>query len=249
MELLLCVVFLVSTLSTGFAQVLPPTFQLCHRSDPKFDKCLSEAITGALRAMKNGIPEFGILPINPLAISALSIQQGASSPINLKQDFKNLKLTHLADSVVTRSKTDLDKFVLRSEAVTPYMEIFGDYTMEGRVLLLPVTGRGFANITLHGLKTKHELIGEPVQQNGETFMRIKKYNVKLEEPKHMTIFFGNLFNGDVALGNAMNGVMNDNWQLMFRELRGAFEDTFGYIFKDISNKLFLKVPMNRIFLN
>lgn len=47
----------------------------------------------------------------------------------------------------------------------------------------------------------------------------------------------------------MNGVMNDNWQLMFRELRGAFEDTFGYIFKDISNKLFLKVPMNRIFLN
>lgn len=50
-------------------------------------------------------------------------------------------------------------------------------------------------------------------------------------------------------GNAMNGVMNDNWQLMFRELSGAFEDTFGYIFKDISNKLFLKVPMNRIFLN
>lgn len=93
--------------------------------------------------------------------------------------------------------------MLRSEAVTPYMEIFGDYTMEGRVLLLPVTGRGFANITLHGLKTKHELIGEPVQQNGETFMRIKKYNVKLEEPKHMTIFFGNLFNGDVALGKML----------------------------------------------
>lgn len=248
MELLLCVVLLVSMLSTGFAKDLPQTFQLCHRRDPNFNKCLSEAITGALRAMKNGVPEFGILPISPLSVSALSIQQGASSPINLKQEFKNVKLAHLTDSVVTRTKMDLNNFVLRAEAITPYTEIYGDYQMEGRVLLLPVTGKGFANITLHGLKTKHELIGEPIQQNGETYMRIKKYNVRLEEPKHMTIYFGNLFNGDVALGNAMNGVMNDNWQLMFRELRGAFEDTFGYIFKDISNKLFLKVPLTKIFL-
>lgn len=248
MELFLCAVLLVSSLSTGFAKDPPSTFQLCHRSDPKIGRCLSDAITGALRAMKNGVPEFGILPINPLSVSALTIQQGASSPINLKQDFKNLKLAYLADSVVTKTKLDLDKFILRTEAITPYTEIYGDYTMEGRVLLLPVTGRGFANITLHGLKSKHELIGEPIQNNGETYMRIKKYNVKFEEPKLMTVYFGNMFNGDVALGNAMNAVMNDNWQLMFRELRGAFDDTFGYIFKDISNKIFLKVPLNKIFL-
>lgn len=83
---------------------LAQSFQLCHRRDPKFDKCLSEAITVALRLMKNGVPEFGILPISPLAISSLLIEQGSSSPINLKQDLRNIKLTHLADSVVTRTK-------------------------------------------------------------------------------------------------------------------------------------------------
>ncbi|XP_058831481.1 protein takeout [Topomyia yanbarensis] len=238
-------VFCMSPIST---KELPSTFQLCDRKSSKVEECLIAAVNNALRQMKNGMPEFGILPIDPLTINSLTIEQGSSSPFSLKQDFKDVTLNRLSNSTVTKFKVDFDKLIIHSEALTPYMEFLGGYKMEGRVLLLPVTGRGFSNITLHGLRTRHELIGESIKKNGETYMRIKKYNVKFDDPELMTVFFENLFNGDKLLGSTMNKVLNDNWKLMFSELRGAYEDTFGYIFRDITNKLFLKVPMNRIFL-
>ncbi|XP_055625556.1 protein takeout [Toxorhynchites rutilus septentrionalis] len=239
---------LLSCVSTMLTRELPTTFQRCKQKDPNFEGCIVNAINGALRLMKNGLPEFGILPLDPLLVNSLSIEQGSSSPINLKQEFQNVKLNNLVNSTVTKFVVDLERFVIRAEAITPHMEFVGDYTMDGRVLLLPVTGRGFSNVTLRELGTTHELIGEPVKKKGETYMRINKYNVKFDNPKLMTVLFTNLFNGDKALGDAMNKVLNDNWQLMFNELQGAYEDTFGYIFRDITNKLFLKVPLNKIFL-
>ncbi|XP_055590416.1 protein takeout-like [Uranotaenia lowii] len=243
-----CLVIITTITHFCVSKDLPSTFQRCQREESDFDSCLMEAINGAIPQLTNGMSEFGILPIDPLLVNSLTIEQGTSSPINLKQDFKNVKLKRLSQSKVTSIKTDLKKFSIKAEAITPYMEFIGDYVMTGRVLLLPVTGKGFSNITLQGLTTKHELIGEPVKKKDQTYMRIKKYIVKFEDPKLVTVKFENLFNGDKALGDAMNKVMNDNWLLMFNELRGAYEDTFGYIFRDISNKIFLKVPMNKIFL-
>lgn len=46
----------------------------------------------------------------------------------------------------------------------------------------------------------------------------------------------------------MNKFMNDNWELMFNELKGPFQDAFGEVFKEVSNRLFSKVPFEDIFL-
>uniref|UniRef100_A0A182YB31 Serine/threonine-protein phosphatase n=1 Tax=Anopheles stephensi TaxID=30069 RepID=A0A182YB31_ANOST len=146
----------------------------------------------------------------------------------------------------TLIKTDLKKLIIKAEAITPQIQFVGNYTMDGRILVLPITGKGVANITLHRLKTHHELIGELVERNGEQYMHIRKYLVHFE-PKLVTFQFGNLFNGDERLGKTMHQVLNDNWEVVFRELRSSYEDTFGYIFKKISNQIFLKVPMNKIF--
>lgn len=89
---------------------------------------------------------------------------------------------------------------MKAEAVTPFLEFYGDYKMDGRVLLLPVVGQGISNVTIHGLRTKHEAFGELVKSRDETYMRIKKYNVKFEEPQFMSLHFGNLFNGEKVLG-------------------------------------------------
>ncbi|XP_053679416.1 protein takeout-like [Anopheles nili] len=226
---------------------LPASFEKCHRSNPKFDQCLRNAVNGAIRQMKNGLPEFGILPLEPLAVDALSIEQGEpSSPITLRQHFTGVKLSHLTESTILKYRTDLKKLIIKTEAITPKVQFLGNYTMDGRILLLPITGHGLANITLHRLKTHHELIGELVERNGEQYMQVRKYLVHFE-PKQVTFEFGNLFNGDQRLSSTMHQVLNDNWEVVFRELRSSYEDTFGYIFKKISNQIFLKVPMNKIF--
>lgn len=198
--------------------------------------------------MKDGLPEYGILPIDPLAVNSLSISQGDNSPINLKQEYKNVKILHISTSTMMKYRVDFNKFILRSEAITPVMEFLGDYTMDGRILLLPITGKGKSNITLTNLMTKHEMICEPFTKNGETYLRMKDYRIKLI-PERMHIYLENLFNGDKTLSTTMNTFLNENWEIVFNELKSGYEDTFGYVFKDISNKLFSKVPMRKIFFD
>lgn len=193
-----------------------------------------------------GIPDLGVPSIDPLHISALTIHQGRNSPISLKQEFKNILLTGISETKLVTYKPNLDKYILRTEGITPRVNLAGEYTMTGRILLLPIVGHGRANITMVDLKTVHELIGEPIKKNGEIFIRFKEYNIKLI-PGRVYLYFENLFNGDKLLGNQMNRFMNDNWELIFNELKGGYEETLSYVFKEVTNKLFTKVPMDRIF--
>lgn len=193
-----------------------------------------------------GIPELGVPSIDPLHISALTIQQGRNSPISLTQDFKNIMLTGISETKLVTYKPNLDRYILRTEGITPRVNLAGDYTMTGRILLLPIVGHGKANITMVNLKTVHELIGEPIKKNGQVYIRFKEYNIKLI-PARVYLNFENLFNGDRLLGNQMNRFMNDNWELIFNELKGGYEETLSYVFKEVTNKLFTKVPMDTIF--
>lgn len=176
----------------------------------------------------------------------MTISQGRNSPINLKQEFKNIQLTGISNTKLITYNPDLDNYILRTDGITPKVSFIGDYTMSGRILLLPIVGHGKANITMLGLRTEHELIGEPVKKKGEVYIRFKTYNIKLI-PKRVHLHFENLFNGDKVLGEAMNRFMNENWELIFNELKGGYEDTLSYVFKEVTNKLFTKVPMDTIF--
>lgn len=53
------------------------------------------------------------------------------------------------------------------------------------------------------LVVKHDLIGEPVLRNNETYMHLKAYRVKFI-PQRVFLHFTNLFNGDKRLGDQMN---------------------------------------------
>lgn len=119
--------------------------------------------------------------------------------------------------------------------------------MSGRILLLPITGSGRANLTLVNTKIEHRLIGEPYQQDGVKYMKLKDYKVSFD-PKRVYINFENLFN-DKLLSETMNRFLNENWEIAFNELKIGYSKSFGKIFKEISNRIFTKVPFNQIFLS
>ncbi|VVD02345.1 unnamed protein product [Leptidea sinapis] len=96
------------------------------------------------------------------------------------------------------------------------------------------------------LVVKHELIGEPVERDGHTYMRMRDYRVKFV-PKRVLLHFSNLFNGDKRLGDQMNLFLNENSDLVFNELKESYEKSLSSVFQDVTNKIFNSVPMNKIF--
>ncbi|CAG9558885.1 unnamed protein product [Danaus chrysippus] len=221
-------------------------FIKCKRNDGTLNDCLKGAVPDALRKMVEGIPALSVPPLEPLFVSGMNIESGAG-PVTITQNYRNIKLHGLTDSILTTYKADLKHHRLRTDSLTPKMEFIADYVMKGRILVLPIQGKGVANITMVNLVVKHDLIGEPVVKDGETFMHIKDYRIKFI-PEKVNLHFSNLFNGDKRLGDQMNIFLNENSDLVFNELKESYEKSLSSVFQDVTNKIFDKVPMNKIFI-
>lgn len=187
-------------------------------------------------------------PIEPLQFDNVTVEQmGATSAFNLKATFTNAKLHGLSASKMIKTAVRFNKFALKSDSFTPRMDFTGQYKMNGQILVLPIRGDGFANVSLHELTTRHEITGNYFKgADDNTYVNISHYKVKFV-PKYVTYRFDNLFNGDKLLGNTMNRFMNDNWQLVFDGLISGYEMNFGEKFGQIAKRFFSQIPFDLVF--
>lgn len=68
------------------------------------------------------------------------------------------------------------------------------------------------------------------------------------ETGDIKLHFANLFNGDKALSDALNRIVETNSKEIFKDVGQSYGDTFGLVAKDFANRIFSKVPMDEIFL-
>ncbi|XP_003397291.1 protein takeout [Bombus terrestris] len=239
----------VMSLTMAIAADLPSNWKVCSRSLPaeQLSKCLDKAITDVVTSLAGGLKSLRILPIDPLAVDSVSIG-GTQGSVTLKQEYKNIKLHGLTNGIkFYNNHLDLDNgCLLTSDSINPQVDFVADYKIEGKVLLLPVKGSGRSNITMYDLKSHNEIYCEKYEKNGETYLKIKKYGVKFN-PARINLQFDNLFDGDKILGPQLNSFINENSELLFKELQAPYEETFSQVFTQFSNEVFSRVPLNKIF--
>ncbi|KAJ8958535.1 hypothetical protein NQ318_002330 [Aromia moschata] len=222
-------------------------FGRCSKRDPKFDECITKNLEDAIHKLKDGSSELGLRRFEPLDIPELLIGEG-KGPVNVAQHFKNVRLHGLTGSKALESSIDFDNNILRAKSITPELILEADYTMKGRVLLLPIVGDGPCNVTLINTKINHTIINERIEKKGKTYWNVKQYTVTLR-PEKVIFKFDNLFDGDVRLGNEINKVLNDNWDEVFTDVRDGYESSFGLIFHSLADRVFSKVALKDIFLD
>lgn len=98
-----------------------------------------------------GFPRLGLPALDPLKIDKIDLDQDEKSPVNIKLNFKNIKLSGLSKAKVFKlsglnRNPQGDKIEIRLKA--PKLEIAGPYKANGKVLLLPIQGDGICNMTL-----------------------------------------------------------------------------------------------------
>jgi hypothetical protein len=129
-----------------------------------------------------GVDFFGIPPIDPLKIVSMSADHSQGSNFNLKSALKNSLVKGVSDAVVTRVATKFDKkFQMKIEVNASRLEIVGDYTMDGKLLILPIRGNGKANLTMTGLKGQVMIKGSFVERDGQQFIDIENFKITLVE--------------------------------------------------------------------
>ncbi|XP_069683452.1 protein takeout-like isoform X1 [Periplaneta americana] len=239
---------ILAVLHLASSATLPATFKQCHQKDPSLNECLKVAVQDAIQQIgTNGIPDLGVGPLEPMAVKEVKVDQGGHGPVAIKLQFTNLKIYGIPESTITKADTHLDKYQLISESQTPIFRFDADYVIDGQILVLPIRGKGVCNITLESLTAVHDIKGKPVTRDGEVYMELTSYGLKLKT-KRLHTRFENLFNGDKTLGDTMNKVLNENHEVIFNELRSSLEKAFGNVFLEYSKGIFHNVPFNSIFL-
>lgn len=123
---------------------------------------------------------------------------------------------------------DWDKKTMLTESLNPELILEADYTMKGRVLLLPIVGDGPCNVTLceHfelvknpgknknrtflvNMKINHNMTFDYVVRKGKTYMKATDFQVTMN-PEKVVFKFDNLFNGQKELGDNINQVLIKN---------------------------------------
>lgn len=247
---LLALLAVLTFCSTGIkAAKLPATFKLCKKKDPNLNECLRIAIQDAVRELKPGLPALHLLPIDPLEVTKIVIEDGAGRPVRLNLEFNNAKISGFTKGEITAIRADLEKGIVEADVFIPDSSAVGDYVMDGRFLVLPVKGKGKCQIEFTGANATLKIVAEKQTKNGKVHWNVVKFEVNIKSMDTFKVHFDDLFNGDEALSENTNKVLNDNWQQLWEELRPSFEQTFSAVFLQFANEVFSRVPEEDIFLD
>ncbi|GJQ81234.1 hypothetical protein Trydic_g20453 [Trypoxylus dichotomus] len=242
------ILFVLLSLCDGLIEAvkLPSDIGRCKTKDPEFNDCLLKNIENAIRKFKDGAPQLGIPVFEPLKITEMVIGEG-TGPVNVQQNFRNIELYGLTGSKILKEIGDPEHDKLYSESITPQLQLVGDYDINGRILVLPIRGKGKFNITLTNSELTHNLTMEKYTKKEKIFWKILDYVVTIK-PEKMQYQFDNLFDGDERLGSEINKVINENWESIYNDVKGGYEKSFGLIFRGLAESLFSRVPYNEIFI-
>ncbi|XP_040175187.1 uncharacterized protein LOC120908341 [Anopheles arabiensis] len=244
MKLQIALLLTVAIIGTGSAAKFPNAFSRCKQED---GNCLLEAVTATFRNFHKGVPEIGLVPLDPLRIDKMDIVQG-DGPINIVLNFKKVDLGGFREAQIkkingfTSNPTKMEMNLL-----VPVASLVGGYRINGKVLILPIQGEGNSNMTMVNCDISLKWTGKLVEKSGQQFYQVDKFKVHFDTSRFY-MDFSNLFNGDKALGDNMNVFLNDNWQDILKELKPAISAAFTKIFQAVVSNVFNKVPYNELYL-
>lgn len=191
--------------------------------------------------MAKGIPEVGIPRFEPLFIEKIGISKGAGA-VTLAGNFNNLFAHGPSNTTTKYARVDLKNGRLDMGLYIPVIMTQSQYVLNGKILLLSISGVGDARLLLHDVVVE-------VYMNVE-FPKISK-DIEVMQVKEMVVDFrmascrlhlDNLFNGNKVLGHTMNLFLNKHALEIVEELKENIGESLSVVFKKIMNDGFGRIP-------
>ncbi|CAH1397712.1 unnamed protein product [Nezara viridula] len=226
----------------GVLSALPKGWRACKQSEPEYEDCLKQQIDNAIQFFKNGDKKMGIIPLDPLHFDTMDVEQG-SGPVSLTLKMKNVSFVGLSESRVTSVKNDWKTMNLTFHI--PYAHNEGDYTINGQILVLPISGSGRVSMDWYDLSYIFEMTFKEITKDGKKYYQIEKIPVAVV-PKKVSFNFGNLFNGNKELGDNTNKFLNEHSEEILNELKPAMSKTLEKGYRIYINRILAKIPAEEI---
>ncbi|XP_045494943.1 circadian clock-controlled protein daywake-like [Colias croceus] len=237
------IILLVSVLYSSTAEhykTKPSFVKTCSLSDPDFDDCSQEAVQSLFNALGPGLPEIDLPSLDPLKIPKIRILQG-EGPVNVNAALDDVIVTGFGKTIVLLSQVDSKTYDFYTKVRVPKIRIQGTYDLKGKILLIPLVGRGKcwfepSNMTI-------DIVSDVklYDKGGFTFFNVTqvhvKYNIGL-----LKLYMHNLFDGISSLEESTNAYLNANWRPVSESLRPILTKTIEDILLGFMQQIFHNLP-------
>ncbi|KAJ3651198.1 hypothetical protein Zmor_017250 [Zophobas morio] len=223
---------------------LPPTFKKCNRSQKDLNECLSKAVKDAIQQLTRPFREVGLPSLEPLEIPQLTIAAGTGA-LGLAQNFKNMKVYGFSKPEATKFELDLDKKVALLHCTFAEVKIVAEYDVNGKILVLPVYGKGTSTILMENVTALQTYIMEEYEKKGQKYLKVVEGNLVFT-PGLVRFKLENLFDGNKRLGDNINTVMNENWQEVYNDVKSSYAEAFSQVLEIVFNNLLAKIPFDEL---
>lgn len=211
-------------------------------------KCIEKVANEIFSKSPRGVKELNLGVLDPLAVSNVDVKTNANSPISMEIKLRDLKLHGFTGATATEVKgfnKDMSgpfSMIIKSKVNS----LVGNYEMNGKFLVLPITGKGPCNITLVKPTFTASFKAEPNVIDGKTFLKIKDFKLKMEVKKVINNY-ENLFN-DKILSENMNALLNENWKDFHEAASPPVVKSIGKDIKNMLSKMFEARPFDEFFV-
>ncbi|XP_025834588.1 uncharacterized protein LOC108734132 [Agrilus planipennis] len=173
------VVLIVASFALVHGGVLPDYLpRPCSKSDPNFKECTLRAFKKAEPYVIKGIPQLNIPKLEPLEIPEFSIDRTLNDFVSIIGTTKNIKVTGLSKYILQDFKFDPNDLSFEATVNLPNLVASMEYNVAGRLLVVPLQGRGFfkGNFTNTDVSLRGSL--KPFEKDGVQYFSVDKISVK-----------------------------------------------------------------------
>ncbi|RZC36435.1 uncharacterized protein BDFB_009197 [Asbolus verrucosus] len=227
---------------TFVVTVATKNFRKCNRQQPDWNECVFDATQHGLAELTRPYEEINIPNLNPYEVKEVTLSAGTGTSFSVNQVYKNCEMYGLIGAKLKKMRFDFEKGTLDLRGVFPKITITCDYEMTGKILLVPVSGKGTSNVTFKNVNSTSLLRFEELKKKGKTYLRFVS-NELVMVPELVTFNYDNLFNGDKVLSDNTNNVLNENWHAVYDDSKHEFTEVANKIFLELLNNFFSKVSM------
>lgn len=151
--------------------------------------------------------------------------------------------------IVSNSGFEADPSTSKFEvyATIPKLSLVGKYKINGIILILSILGGGDASLAFDDVAFTVNFKPKVTMKNGKKYIQTKNYKLDFDTSR-MHVHFGNLFNGNKELSDDVNWFLNENWRIIFLDLKPVIIFAVEEISKSVINRIFLKLPYEEIYL-
>ncbi|XP_017042201.1 circadian clock-controlled protein daywake isoform X2 [Drosophila ficusphila] len=222
----------------------PHYIKECRIAEKDFVNCSTHSIQQLFDKLNDGIPGLtSIKSFDPFYLNRIRITQGNSNAINLKVELANVKIIGFGHTNVLESQVFKKDYSWKTTFTLPEMKLQADYSLFGRILLIPLNGKGQVFLDAENMTVTMHTKTRLYSKGGFTFYNVTGLHVDFKMDG-LKSYFSNLFNGNKQLEDSTNKFFNDNWRMLADALYSVITQTIEDILLDVLKKIFHFIPAN-----